>query len=319
MSVRAAAPGALRLLALAGLVLALVPSVARAGDIEDFETARAAYESRDFQRAVYYFEELVGGEIPRLTSPALVVEARKYLGASYLFVGQRESARRQFELLLRSRPDYQLDPLLFPSEVLELFSAIRERLELEQREAAARRELEARTEREIARSRALVAFAEEDVRLEVEGSRALALFPFGVGQFLNGDEPLGWVFLLGEAVLGATAIGALAWHQSLVPQVLFAQTELLDQRLVARGNDLLRAAEITNWVALSSFGVLLVAGVLEAQIRFVPSRTVVERRRVPDELREGLGLEEEPPAPAASPTTLRIGPAGLGIGASTTF
>lgn len=283
----------------------LAPAVARAGEVEDFERARSAYESRDFQRAVYYFEELVGGDVPRLQSPSLVTEARKYLGAAYLFVGQREAARRQFELLLRAEPSYHLDPLLFPSEVLELFASVEERLDLERRDTEARRILEARAQREHDRAERLVAFAEQPVSLEVPSSRWLALFPFGVGQFINDDQGLGWFFLLTETALAGAAFGSLAWHQSLTGQVSFAQSTRLNGDEVLRGDDLLRAAFITNWVAIGALAVMAIAGVVEAQFRFVPSRTVTDRRRVPDELR-GDDEDEVIPAPTSG---LRFDPA----------
>src|SRR5687768_11471405 len=92
--------------ALAALILLAFPALARAGDIEDFESARSAYEARDYERAVVAFELLVGGDAPRLQSRALIAESRKYLGAAYLFVGRRDAARAEFERLLRDEPAY---------------------------------------------------------------------------------------------------------------------------------------------------------------------------------------------------------------------
>lgn len=300
---------------LAALVSLVAPSPARAGEIEDFEIARQAYESRDFSRAVFYFEQLVGGDVPRLSSGPLIAEARKLLGAAYVFVGRREAAREQFERLLREQPDYLLDPLLFPIEVQELFASVRERLELERREAEARAAVQARADRERERAQRLLRFAEEDVRVELENSRWLALIPGGVGQFQNGDEGLGWTFLVSETVLLGGAIGALIWHQDLSVQVAQAQA-LGDADAVAEGNRLLDVAFGLHWASLGALAVFAISGIVEAQVRFVPTRVVVQRRRAPDELREGL--EEPEPAdqdaePAVSDLGVGVGPAGISL------
>lgn len=300
---------------IAALVSLVAPSPARAGEIEDFEIARQAYESRDFSRAVFYFEQLVGGDVPRLSSGPLIAEARKLLGAAYVFVGRREAAREQFERLLREQPDYLLDPLLFPIEVQELFASVRERLELERREAEARAAVQARADRERERAQRLLRFAEEDVRVELENSRWLALIPGGVGQFQNGDEGLGWTFLVSETVLLGGAIGALIWHQDLSVQVAQAQA-LGDADAVAEGNRLLDVAFGLHWASLGALAVFAISGIVEAQVRFVPTRVVVQRRRAPDELREGL--EEPEPAdqdaePAVSDLGVGVGPAGISL------
>lgn len=313
-------------MALTALVpaLLLAPTIARAQSIEDFEAARAAYEARDFARAVQYFEELVGTDPPRLSSPALVVEARKYFGAAYLFLGRRDAAIHQFELLLRAEPDYRLDPLLFPAAVQELFDNVRERLALEAREAEARRGLEAELARERERSAALLEIASDPVFVEVESSRWAAMVPWGTGQFLNGDDGLGWFFFLGETALLGAAFGSLAWRESLLSQVAVAAAgRVLSPDLVNQANPLLTAAAVTNWVSLGSLAVLVVAGILQAQIGFVPSRSIRHDRTVPDELREGLdGDGSEDPSetiPAPPPSGVRLEPGALGIPLSFRF
>lgn len=266
------------------LTVWLVPLAARAGDIEDFETARTAYEARDFSRAVFYFEELVGGERPRLRSAALVAEGRKYLGAAYLFVGRRDAAREQFERLLGDQPDYRLDPLRFPTEVQELFESVRERLALERREREARAGLEAALALERERSARLLEFAEQEFALEVEHSRWLALIPFGVGQFENGDPTLGWTFLITETVLAGAATGGFVAQALLSARILELQ-EMEDDGRVPEWNEWLRAAQIVNWVSLGLLGIFAIAGIAEAQVSFPVNPTVRHRRQLPENLR----------------------------------
>lgn len=309
--------GSVLLVAAVALGPAFAPAPVRAQSIEDFEAARAAYEARDFARAVQYFEELVGTDPPRLTSPVLIIEARKYFGAAYLFLGRRDAAIHQFELLLRADPDYVLDPLLFPAAVQDLFNNVRDRLALEAREAAARRALEEQLAQERERSRALLAIAGDPVFVEVENSRWAAIVPWGCGQFLNGDDGLGWFFFLGETALVGAAFGTLAWHDNLMSQV--AAARLFDNDLVARANPLLEAAFISNWVSLGALAVLAIAGVVEAQLAFVPSRSIRHERAIPDELRQGLDEEAPEEQETPAPTGARVDPGALGIPLSFRF
>lgn len=306
------AAASMLLVAAAALAPALLTGTARAQSIEDFETARAAYEARDFARAVQYFEELVGTDPPRLTSPALIIEARKYFGAAYLFLGRRDAAIHQFELLLRADPHYVLDPLLFPAAVQDLFNNVRDRLALEAREAEARRALEDELAQERERSRALLALASDPVFVEVDNSRWAAIVPWGCGQFLNGDDGLGWFFFLGESALLASAFGTLAWHDSLMAQIADVYSGI-EVGVVERANPLLEGAAIANWVSLGALAVLAIAGVVEAQLSFVPSRSIRHERAVPEELREGLDEDapEEQEAPASSGARVDPGPPGI--------
>ena len=119
---------------------------ARADDLSDFEAARNRYERHDYGRAVEAFRGLVGSEPPRIANALLVLESRKYYAASLLFVGNKEEARKQFRLLLHQEPEYTLDPLAFPKEVVTLFDQVKESVHQElarEREAEQQREAEA--------------------------------------------------------------------------------------------------------------------------------------------------------------------------------
>lgn len=297
------------------VLIAAAPLPARASDLEDFESARAAYESGEYQRAANSLEAL----LPRLQSQILVREARKYLGAAYVYLDRREAAREQFAQLLRDDPDYPLDPLRFPRAIQELFESVRERLRAERREAEARSELERRLRQAEQRASRLIAFAEEEIEVAVPNSRWIAAIPFGVGQFQNGDDGLGWFFLLSQAACVGVAIAATFWHDAIQVQIEEARARGDVGGAVAEGNRFLRVALVLNWSALGAAAVLGMAGVLQAQLDFVEARRVRRRREVPPELR---GSEDgaEPDAPSAQapddgPRTAAPGPSsGLGPG-----
>ena len=74
------------------------PAAAHAGDLEDFEIARNAYESQNYSLAVTRFEAL----LPRLQTRALVLESR-YLASADRSVS-REAARARTSSAPRSAP-----------------------------------------------------------------------------------------------------------------------------------------------------------------------------------------------------------------------
>lgn len=300
---------AARLPALVALVatwLSAAP-VVHAGELEDFQAARNAYEVHDYPLAITRFEELVAGTDHRLTSDALMLESRKYLGAAYVLVGRREAAASQFELLLEADDAYDLEPDDFPIEVLEVWAAARERFLEERRRADEARLAADRRAHELSVIRDLVAFAERDVEIEIENSRWIAALPFGVGQFQNGDDGLGAFFLVAEGLTVASLAGTLAGYLYVLDLAQRAPPTSVFVREEAPG--LLTGLSIGNWTSIAAFGVLAIAGIVEAELTFHPTHVVRHRRVVPAELLEGVeGLDETPDdAPADDATSPGVG------------
>ncbi len=273
------------------LVVLAAPSVARAGEIDDFQHARDAYSAHDWARAVQAFEALVGSEPPALHTPLLIEESRKYLAAAYVFAGRPDAARIQFERLLTADSEYDLDASQFPEEVVELFTSVRDRLRREADDAAERDAAAAALETERERARALLAIAESDVEASVETSRWLALVPFGAGQFQNGDDGLGWLFFTTEALFGLGAFGTLVAHQAIAGSFNPSDPSSgVHSALRGRVNEALLATEITNWTCAGLFAVFAIVGIVQSQLDFHASRTIRTRHIVPDELRRGLDV-----------------------------
>jgi hypothetical protein len=274
------------------LFFVTAPSPAAAGDIEDYQAARAAYDAHDWPRAVLLFEALVGTDPPAMRTPLLVLESRKYLASSYVFVGRTDAARGQLERLLVTEPTYQLDRTQFPIELVELFDSVSAELAEERARAAERAEAEAALEAERARARALIEFSESEVTVEIESSRWLALVPFGAGQFQNEQDDIGWMFLVIESIAALGAFASLVVHESVQAQL--TGEDALRRVDVAQVNGILRAAQIVNWTSASLFGVFALAGVIQAQVDFRPTRVVRTHREVPAPLREGLEVRLTP-------------------------
>ena len=266
---------------------------AHATEMDDFQRAQSAYQQNEFEEAVRLFEEMIV-PVPAIRDPLLIQESRKYLGAAYVFVGRQEEAERQFEAFLRDEEDfatYQLDPALFPTDVISLFQSVRDRL-VEERAQESDRERELLLRREERRRQALltlVSLAQEN-EVGVTRDPTLSWLPFGAGQFNNGNEGLGWFFAVTE---GLTLLGSVAAMSAYVP------LELEHARDFGAGGanipDELRGG--LYWGAIGgglAFLGLAVAGVIEAHLSFRPRRTVREPREIPPDVLQELDLAVGP-------------------------
>lgn len=268
---------------------------------DEFAEARQAYRDANYAEAVRKFEALVADEPPALQDPALILESRKYLGAAYMFVDRRDAAERQFTLLLEQEPSYLID-VSFPSDVRTLFETVRTEVHERRRiaEEERRREEAEQRAREIERLRRQ---QEREMRLrdlartetvEIQNSRWLAMLPFGVGQFQNGHETLGWILLVSEALLGAASItSAIIWN-SLGDQRRLPE----DSPERASAVELESNLRLFNAVSGGLFYATAVAGILDAQIRYVPYHRETRERPLPPDLEPDYDPAEDVEEPA---------------------
>jgi tetratricopeptide (TPR) repeat protein len=272
-------------LAAAAVVLPLAPAPVHANDFAEFEAARAVYDAQDYALAAKRFEALGGGDTPALTNRSLLLESKKYLGASYLFLGKLQLAEAEFERLLRLDPNYVLDPIAFPEDVQRLFTKVKTRLDAERRtaEEQQRRESERGIRLETKRQTAeqqrwarLVDVAETEHVTEVR-SRWVALMPFGIGQVQNGHGSLGAILAVSEGSL--LLIGFVSW---LVHEDLRGQNPIASQRDEFSVTE--RVARYTNQVSMGLFGALAITGIIDAQVRFEGDHERTRKRSLPSEL-----------------------------------
>jgi tetratricopeptide (TPR) repeat protein len=274
-----------------GLGLAM-PALARANDFDQFQSAREAYESLNYDHAADLFRGLVADAMPFDRRP-LVLESRKYLAAAYMFLRRYSDAEAQFELLLQADHDYVLDPLAFPDEVVAKFNEVKARVSEErarseqqrtEREAQERVQSELVDRQQKQRLGRLYALAGTQT-IEQRNSRWVAFMPFGAGQFQNGDSGLGLLLAVSQAVLLSTTVVTFVLHESLRDEPAPAVPE--DARLAES------AFRITNQVSFGLFMAVAVAGVVDAQVRYKPSRTYERPRALPPDLLE-LELSLQP-------------------------
>ncbi|MGB5682839.1 MAG: hypothetical protein WBM47_13395, partial [Polyangiales bacterium] len=230
-------------------------------------------------------ESLVGGVVPRARNPVVRLEARKYLGATYLFLGKDEEAREQFRLLLEEDPAYDIDPVAFPGAVVEAFQEVQAQVTAE---VARQKALdEARRQRE--RAGELEQLIEEQQRIqgleelaatetvEKVNSRWIAALPWGIGQFQNGNRKLGIMFAVTESAFLAASIATFIGHNSL-------RDENPAPDEIERAQRVEKALRIGNWVSVGALVSFYIAGVVEAEVRFKPTIRSTRQRELPDEL-----------------------------------
>ncbi len=276
---------------------------ARADEVDEFGRAKNAYDAGNYALAVQRFGALLDGGASRIQSHALSLEARKYLAVSLMFVGRRADALVEFERLLRDEPDYQLDPVMFPTEVLDAFGEVRTRVgrDREQIDAQRRRRREAERQAEEQRQRGARERLLEQVRPQVferevvRRSRWLAPLPFGIGQFQNDQPTKGWIFLVSEGFLFVVNVASYWARLALGPYV--------DPLNPVNFDPLWEALGVVNFTSLGLLAAAVIGGAIDGLLSFEPPQPRW-RRLPPDRVPPGLRRSE---------VGLRLGPSGLSL------
>jgi hypothetical protein len=296
------------------------PSGATVALSDDAELARVVslVEGAKYEQCVSELERLLdpNGERP-LKDAAIVETARVYQATCYIGLGRADLADEPLRQAIRKNPNMRRpDSLLFPQRVIERWISVRDSMVSELRAAEqaaiekARKEAEERSKVDSERwayCLAMERFAREEV-VVVRNRRWIAAVPFGVGQFQNGNDVLGWIFLGTEAALGLTALTALNVHTHLQTKADEAR-----ERGGSAGPDV--NDRLDDWhlaLTLSTYGLLGVAalGIGEAQLSFVPEVRTVRERPLP-----------KIPRPAGVSVAPRVsgGPGKLEVGVSGRF
>ncbi|MDD5308376.1 MAG: hypothetical protein PHU25_13730 [Deltaproteobacteria bacterium] len=269
--------------------LAISPARARADEFDQFINAKNAYEAGEYATAITRFEDLLSSGVK---NPALLLECHKLVGISYLFAGDRTKAEAHFYELLTLSPTFLLDPMIYPMEVVDVFTEVKrknnERIETLARAQAA--DDEKRRAEETKRRAAEVERLKRNVYVErsrTERSLLVAFLPLGVGQFQNGDKVKGALFLSGELLLGAGALTTFILHESLRPR----GTQPVDSASERESYEKVEAGyRIANQACLVALGVVAITGVIESVYSFKRETVTwdtVDEKDVPRKLRPG--------------------------------
>lgn len=273
----------------------------------DAALARATtyYETGQYAECVAAFEGLLQPASPRaLSSPKQIEDARIYYAACLMAQGRMQDADAQFRAAIEENPQLAVpSSLVFPQAVIDRFIVIREQMLDEIREAQERQARKARQEAREARERAeaerrRIAALERLAGQEtvvVKNRRWMASLPFGIGQIQNRDYALGAVFLTSEVAMVGTAITAVS-----IQLGLYAKANRGGGLTDAGARQLTRnlhTAHVVTWSALGGFAATALAGIIEANLSFVPEFREGVRQRsgaVPREKAARGGLRLAP-------------------------
>lgn len=275
-----------RLISIACVVWASsAPSTALADEKSDFEKARIAYVKKDYVEADARFRAMLDPKSGTLKTPALVDEAEFGWGAVKFVQGDKNAAHALWEKVIRdSMGQYQPDLLTYPTDVINDYLGERDRLknallqqqaqEAAQAAGQRRRDAEERA-RLLGRVKSLEKLASQETVVD-RHSRLVALLPFGVGQFQNGKEGLGWFFLLTEGAALLTTAGFLVPYRYNIDQAnavwndptpvsLNYRTRLYNEYAAVAQN--IRTAD---FITLGGLAALMIAGIVEAEVDYKP-------------------------------------------------
>jgi hypothetical protein len=243
----------------------------------------------------------------------VIESARIYHAACLIGSAQNQLADEPLRAAIRQNPQMKPpDSLVFPPQVIERFLRVRETMFDVIRRAEDERVkraqdlalLEAeRANRERLRVAALERFAQQEAII-IPKTRWLALVPFGVGQFQNGEKALGYTFLTSEALLLGSMLTAMVVQSHLVLEA--SRVDKPDPSINGKLSNWYGAVKYSSyaWLGVS------IAGIVEAQLSYVPEHRQVRKRVLPPELRPQSSSFRVLPSAEAVPGGAVLGVSG---------
>ena len=273
----------------------------RLNDTAELARVVSLYEAGKYGDCADSFHALLSSDGAHpLHDPDVIESARIYHAACLIGSGRNQLADEPLRAAIRQNPQMKApDSLVFPPQVIDRFLRVRETMfdvirkaedERVRRAQELARLQEERARKERARVAGLERLAQQETVITPK-TRWLALVPFGVGQFQNGEKSLGYVFLTSEILLAASTLTALGVETHLV--LATSQADKPKQSINGTLADWKSALEYSSYAWL---GVTAI-GIVEAQLAFVPEQRRIRKRALPPELRpETTGLSVLPNA-----------------------
>ncbi len=289
---------------------------AAADDTQEFQNAKTRFDVGEYAEAVRLFTTMLdlkrdacakgptSGQC-RLADAELIERARAFDTAALVALGRGPEADTQIKDILLNNPTYTPNPTELPIVVIDRFTKVRTDMKPEldkklqekaERDRLAKLAVQRATDAEKKWIDDIQRLASEE-RFVQRNSRALALVPFGVGQFQNGDRGYGVAFLVAEALLGGASIASGVVELSYIASA--SDAGVAKAQLGAN----IATVKTVNVAAFSAWITVSLLGIAQAQAAFVPERVEVRSRPIPP----------RPKIPAVAPT-LSMLPGGVGVG-----
>jgi tetratricopeptide (TPR) repeat protein len=268
--------------------LLVLTSWVEAEEVDPFarlQSIRAQFRQGNYERVERTAQALLNQE----PSSLIRAECLQYLGAALALMGRSDDAEERFELLLTLQPNFHVDPAEFPTDVIRLFETVRFRVANRLDQIEQRRQQAQEAER-LARERRLweqqAAAIDESVSryfvLERQRNHwAVALLPFGAGQFQNQQPRKGYAFLATQLAFTAASMG-LWLAATLAPET---PEDLKQARRVMNGY------QIASYVVYGCLAASVLWGIIDGLVYYRPVRErwrEMDERQIPGELRRRL-------------------------------
>ena len=277
------------------LIVLLLAGTAAASPLQDLDTARRAFQTKDCGVAMPYLKNVL--KPVTLSDRDDIFEAHVMLGACEVDNNQIDYAKDEFRSALQLYPDKDLDPLYYSTSSVRVYEDTKAEVAAEAAKAAAEREKQ-RAKEELQKRLA-------DLRVYEHHHYYQVFLPFGSGQFQNSDNVKGTILAATELAAFSTSVGI--WYYLVNKYgVQSTNVALADASTVRR----LQEIEIGSGVA---FFVLWAYGVYDANRNF--KHDVV----VPGSEQLLKDLDQPVARPKPKKTSIRWGPilvpsgAGLGV------
>lgn len=234
------------------------------------QMAEEAFHHADFELLRPLLEPVLENGTD-IADPALRLRARRLLGVGLFFEAQQVAdADHRAELLARARgyfldllledPDENLDPMIFPASVVELFEDVRQEHTAELEAVLAARQQAPRAQSYEMQT----LYIEREVRAN---HLVLNFFPLGIGQFQNRSPIKGTLFAAGQ--IAALTVNVLSYYmiERLRGEGGFFRTDTDN-----RGGDYALALGWRNaqFSALGAFGALYGWSIIDGLVNFEP-------------------------------------------------
>lgn len=266
------------------VALVLWAASAWADERSDFEKARVAYLKKDYVEASARFEAMLDPKTGTVKTPELINEALFGWGAVKFAQGDLAGAHALWRRVVLSNTQYNADPLSYPAPVLNDFitykSSLNSEIIQQQQQAAAQQA--AQREKERKERERLAARVQELEKLtavetvQVHNSRFGALVPFGIGQIQNRKVALGGIFMGAEVAAILVTVGLFVGYRIEIDQynaILNDPTPMPPSYRIGQANIHSASAQnlrTADFITLGALGAIMIAGIIEAQIDFLP-------------------------------------------------
>ncbi|MGC9043327.1 MAG: hypothetical protein ACP5KG_05660 [Myxococcota bacterium] len=104
------------------IIIILVVSMNQPED-DLFKKGVYLFEHQDFKQSVVIFNRIINNNLSKDENE--LIECYKYLGAAHFYLEDLKSSEANFRQLLLLKPDFRLDPFLFPPSMVLFFDKIK--------------------------------------------------------------------------------------------------------------------------------------------------------------------------------------------------